>query len=165
MRDDQFERLYADHAQRLFAFLAYRTGDRALAEDLLADTFERALRGRRGFDRRKASEKTWLYAIALNGLRDHARRRAAEARALERTRAAVGILGPCRGTRQHRATRRAQPGARHPQRGGAGGDRAALRRRPDPARDRQAAARAPDDDRGTVGVWVMTRNGWTSCPR
>ena len=45
MKDAEFERLYADEAQGLFAFLAYRTGDRALAEDLLADAFERALRG------------------------------------------------------------------------------------------------------------------------
>jgi RNA polymerase sigma factor (sigma-70 family) len=84
MRDEQFERLYAEHAQALFGFLSYRTGDRTLAEDLLADTFERALRARRRFDPRKAREKTWLYAIALNCLRDHARRRAAEGRALER---------------------------------------------------------------------------------
>ena len=87
MRDDQFERLYEDHAQRLFGFLVYRSGNRALAEDLLADTFERALRGRRGFDRRKASEKTWLYTIALNCLRDHGRRQAAETRALEKEQA------------------------------------------------------------------------------
>jgi len=84
MRDDEFERLYAAEAAGLFSFLAYRTGDRGLAEDLLADAFERALRARRRFDRRRGSEKTWLYAIALNCLRDHARRRAAEARALER---------------------------------------------------------------------------------
>src|SRR3954470_3878815 len=84
MRDDDFERLYAAEAQGLFGFLAYRTGDRALAEDLLADTFERALRSRRRFDRRRGSAKTWLYTIALNLLRDHARRAAAEGRALER---------------------------------------------------------------------------------
>src|SRR5262245_31098934 len=84
MRDDEFERLYAAEAQGLFAFLAYRTGDRALAEDLLADAFERALRSRARFDRRRGSEKTWLYAIALNLLRDHARRAAAEGRALGR---------------------------------------------------------------------------------
>jgi RNA polymerase sigma factor (sigma-70 family) len=84
MRDDAFERLYAEHAQALYGFLSYRTGDRALAEDLLADTFERAPRARRRFDSRRASEKTWLYAIALNCLRDHARRRASEGRALER---------------------------------------------------------------------------------
>jgi len=84
MRPEDFERLYAEHAQALFGFLAYRTGDRAVAEDLLADTFERALRARNRFDRRKASEKTWLYTIALNLLRDQARRRTSEARALER---------------------------------------------------------------------------------
>jgi RNA polymerase sigma factor (sigma-70 family) len=84
MRLDDFERLYEEHAQPLFGFLAYRTGDQALAEDLLADTFERALKARKRFDRRKASEKTWLYAIALNLLRDNARRRKTEARALER---------------------------------------------------------------------------------
>ena len=84
MRDDEFERLYAAEAQGLFAFLAYRTGDRALAEDLMADAFERALRARRRFDPRRGSRKTWLYAIALNALRDHVRRVAAEGRALER---------------------------------------------------------------------------------
>jgi RNA polymerase sigma factor (sigma-70 family) len=91
LKTEQFERLYADHAASLFSFLAYRTGDRGLAEDLLADTFERALRGRRGFDRRKASEKTWLYSIALNCLRDQARRGATEARAYER--AVAGVPG------------------------------------------------------------------------
>jgi RNA polymerase sigma factor (sigma-70 family) len=84
IRDDGFERLYAEHAQGLFAFLRYRTGDTALAEELLADTCERALRARRRFDPRKASAKTWLYAIALNCLTDHARKRAGEGRALER---------------------------------------------------------------------------------
>jgi RNA polymerase sigma-70 factor (ECF subfamily) len=84
MRDDEFERLYAAEAPGLFAFLAYRTGDRALAEDVLADAFERALRARRGFDRRRGSQKTWLYAIALNVLRDQARRADAESRAYTR---------------------------------------------------------------------------------
>ena len=83
MRTDAFERLYEEHAQGLLAFLAYRTGDRMLAEDLLADTFERVLKARRRFDPRKSSEKTWLYTIALNCLRDHGRRAAAEGRALE----------------------------------------------------------------------------------
>jgi RNA polymerase sigma factor (sigma-70 family) len=88
---DAFERLYAEHAQALYGFLSYRTNDRVLAEDLLADTFERALRARRGFDRRKASEKTWLYAIALNCLRDHLRRTGSEQRALAQVTVAVGV--------------------------------------------------------------------------
>ena len=87
MRDEDFERLYAEEAAGLFSFLAYRTGDRALAEDLLADAFERALRGR--YNPRKGSAKTWLYSIALNALRDHLRRAAAEGRAYARVEAPV----------------------------------------------------------------------------
>lgn len=76
--------MYAEHAEALLRFLIFRTGDRVLAEDLLADTFERVLRAGRRFDPRKASEKTWLYTIALNLLRDHARREGVAGRALER---------------------------------------------------------------------------------
>lgn len=84
VRASRFERLYAEHAGRIYSLLAYRTGDRALAEDLLADVFERALGARRSFDPRKGTEAAWLYAIALNRLRDHQRRAAAEQRALTR---------------------------------------------------------------------------------
>jgi RNA polymerase sigma-70 factor (ECF subfamily) len=84
MRAADFERLYDMHAPSLLAFLVYRTGNRDLAEDLLADTFERVLRARRPFDHRRSSEKTWLYAIALNLVRDHGRRSAARFRAFER---------------------------------------------------------------------------------
>jgi RNA polymerase sigma-70 factor (ECF subfamily) len=89
VKTEDFERLYEAHAQGLYGFLAYRTGDATLAEDLVADTFERVLTSRRPFDRRKASEKTWIYSIALNRLRDLARRDAAETRALTRAEPAV----------------------------------------------------------------------------
>lgn len=90
IRDDGFERLYAEHAQGLFAFLRYRTGNTVVAEELLADTCERALRARKRFDPRRGSAKTWLYAIALNCLHDHTRRRAGEGRALEQVAVAAG---------------------------------------------------------------------------
>ncbi len=83
MRADTFERLFEEHAERLFSFLAYRTGNRTLAEDLLSETFERVLRSRQRFDPRRGSERRWLYTIALNLLRDHARRHAHEERALQ----------------------------------------------------------------------------------
>jgi RNA polymerase sigma factor (sigma-70 family) len=83
MRSDTFERLFEQHAERLFSFLAYRTGNRALAEDLLSETFERVLRSHHRFDPRRGSERRWLYTIALNLLRDHARRRTHEERALQ----------------------------------------------------------------------------------
>jgi RNA polymerase sigma factor (sigma-70 family) len=90
VRDDDFERLYAAHAEQLLGFLVYRTGDRALAEDVVADTFERVLRTRFRFDARKSSEKTWVYTIALNLLRDRARRQAVESQAMERAMQPVG---------------------------------------------------------------------------
>ncbi|HEY5342872.1 MAG TPA: sigma-70 family RNA polymerase sigma factor [Solirubrobacteraceae bacterium] len=82
MRSDTFERLFEEHAERLFSFLAYRTGNRALAEDLLSETFERVLRSRQRFDPRRGSERRWLYTIALNLLRDQARRRTNEEQVL-----------------------------------------------------------------------------------
>jgi RNA polymerase sigma factor (sigma-70 family) len=94
LRDEDFERLYEEHAAALLSFIALRTGDRALAEDLLADTFERVLRKRGTFDRRRGSEKTWLYSIALNLLRDHARRNKAERGATERIKFERGTEAP-----------------------------------------------------------------------
>jgi RNA polymerase sigma factor (sigma-70 family) len=88
VRREDFERLFAEHARPVLGFLAYRTGDRATAEDLLAETFEKALRARGSFNPERGGERTWIYAIARNCLRDQARRRGAEERAL--TRAAAG---------------------------------------------------------------------------
>ncbi|HWG61274.1 MAG TPA: RNA polymerase sigma factor [Streptosporangiaceae bacterium] len=89
MRSEDFERLYQEHSQALYAFLVYRVGNESLAEDLLADTFERVLRSHWRFDRRRSSEKTWLYTIALNLLRDGARRETVAQRAMERVAAGV----------------------------------------------------------------------------
>lgn len=84
MRDERFERLYSEHAAPLLRFLILRTGEHALAEDVLSETFERALRARRRFDPRRGSETTWLYTIARNCLVDRRRQSGAEARAIER---------------------------------------------------------------------------------
>lgn len=82
VQDRRVESLYEAHARGIFAFLAYRSGNRALAEDLLADTFERVLLSQRRRIKAPANEKAWLYKIALNVLRDHARRTKVEERAL-----------------------------------------------------------------------------------
>jgi RNA polymerase sigma-70 factor, ECF subfamily len=94
MRTDTFERLFEEHAERLFSFLAYHTGNRTLAEDLLSETFERVLRSRQRFDPRKGSERRWLYTIALNLLRDNARRRTTEERALQHVGAGNSLHEP-----------------------------------------------------------------------
>ena len=83
MHEHDIERLFAEHSQRLYAFVAYRTGDPATAEEIVGDTFERVVRSRRRFDRSKGSEQSWLYAIALNLVTDHLRRARAERRAYD----------------------------------------------------------------------------------
>jgi RNA polymerase sigma-70 factor, ECF subfamily len=83
MFEKDLDRLFDEHAEPLLKFLIYRTGDRALAEDLVADTFERALRKRSLFDRARGTEKAWLYTIATNLLRDGARKRDVEERAYQ----------------------------------------------------------------------------------
>lgn len=84
------ERLFSEHSQALYGFLAYRVGDPTVAEDLLGDTFERVVKSRGRFNARKGTEKTWIYTIALNCLRDHMRRTRAEGAALERSAGSVG---------------------------------------------------------------------------
>jgi RNA polymerase sigma-70 factor (ECF subfamily) len=88
MRD--FERCYAEHAEPLLRFVTFRVGDREVAKDVVADTFERVLRSRARFDPRKASEKTWIYGIALNLVRDHVRREHVAARAFEQAAVSAG---------------------------------------------------------------------------
>ncbi len=90
VRQDAFEELYERHAARLYSFLAYRTSDPALAEDLLADVFERALTTRRPLDRRRGTEAAWLFRIAVNLVHDHHRGAGREHRAYER----VGRAAP-----------------------------------------------------------------------
>jgi RNA polymerase sigma factor (sigma-70 family) len=69
-----FAQVYNQHVWRVYGFLAYRLGNRDTAEDLTQATFERALRAWARFDRQRASESTWLLAIARNLLIDHYRR-------------------------------------------------------------------------------------------
>jgi RNA polymerase sigma factor (sigma-70 family) len=77
MRQDSAEvvaRLFDAHVWDVYGFLAYRVGNRAEAEDLTQQTFERALRSWGRFDPDRAQPKTWLLAIARNLLIDHYRR-------------------------------------------------------------------------------------------
>ncbi len=61
------------HLDDVHAYLLYLTGDRSVAEDLTADTFEKALRAWARFDPRRASAKTWLCQIARTTALDHFR--------------------------------------------------------------------------------------------
>jgi len=63
-------------------FLARRTGDRALAEDLLQDAFARSL-DRLDTLRDESSATAWFYRVLRNAVVDHRRRHATAAKALD----------------------------------------------------------------------------------
>jgi RNA polymerase sigma-70 factor (ECF subfamily) len=70
---DELRRVYRTHVRAVYAFLGYSV--RAdVAEDLTATTFERVVKAWSGFDPARASERTWILAIARNALTDHYRR-------------------------------------------------------------------------------------------
>jgi RNA polymerase sigma-70 factor (ECF subfamily) len=57
----------------LFAWAYHRTGKRALAEDLVQETFLSALKSMKNF-RGDSNEKTWLFSILRNKIIDHYRK-------------------------------------------------------------------------------------------
>ena len=61
------------HLDEVHSYLVYFTRDRGLAEDLTAETFERALRQWRRFDPRRGSARTWLCQLARTTALDHFR--------------------------------------------------------------------------------------------
>jgi len=61
------------HLDDVYRYLLMLTRDHSLAEDLAAETFERALRTWRRFDPRRSSPRTWLCTIARSTALDHFR--------------------------------------------------------------------------------------------
>ncbi len=70
-----FADLYRDTVHDVYAYVATLLGDRSAAEDVVAQAFERAYRKRRSFDRRRGSERAWVFGIARNAALDELRRR------------------------------------------------------------------------------------------
>lgn len=68
-----FAHAYDTHVWHIYGFFTYRLGQRADAEDLTQQTFERALRAWSRYDASRGSLATWLLAIARNLLIDHLR--------------------------------------------------------------------------------------------
>lgn len=69
MRDDELERLFKLYHTPLVRYLTRRLGDRDWAEEVAQETFLRALR-----QDALTSERSWLFAVATNLVRDEARK-------------------------------------------------------------------------------------------
>ena len=61
------------HLEDVYGYLVWFTGDRAVAEDLTGETFERALRLWPRFDPQRGSARTWLCQVARTAALDHFR--------------------------------------------------------------------------------------------
>src|SRR6476660_2855865 len=61
-----------EHGDVLFGFVATRVRDRAIAQDLVQETFLAAIKARDGFSGR-SSERAWLFGILRNKLTDYYR--------------------------------------------------------------------------------------------
>jgi RNA polymerase sigma-70 factor (ECF subfamily) len=70
-----FADLYRETVRDLYAYVATLVGDRAAAEDVVAQAFERAYRKRRSFDARRGTSRAWIFGIARNAALDELRRR------------------------------------------------------------------------------------------
>lgn len=64
-KEEAFEVLYARYQKSLYTFILHHVRNADLAQDLFQETFLRLYQKSRSFKRR-ASVKTWLYAIARN---------------------------------------------------------------------------------------------------
>jgi RNA polymerase sigma-70 factor (ECF subfamily) len=68
-----FETVCEENLDGVFGYLLYLTGNRTVAEDLVAETFERALRRFKRFDPRRGTPRTWLLTLARSTALDHFR--------------------------------------------------------------------------------------------
>jgi RNA polymerase sigma-70 factor, ECF subfamily len=69
-----FETVYQTELPRIYNFFRYRVGDDQTAEDLTAQTFEKAWKHRERYRRDLASFSTWLFIIARRLAADHFRK-------------------------------------------------------------------------------------------
>ena len=75
-----FDALYRACAGDLYAYVAALVRERAAAEDVTAQAFERAFRRRGTYDARRGTQRAWLFGIARNAALDELRRRRRTAR-------------------------------------------------------------------------------------
>jgi RNA polymerase sigma-70 factor (ECF subfamily) len=71
------ERWVEDHSDALFGFAALRVRDRAIAQDLVQETFLAAIKAKESFAGR-STERSWLFGILRNKLADYYRLQARE---------------------------------------------------------------------------------------
>ena len=68
------ERIYTEYSGKVMGYIRARVRNKADAEDIMSEVFEKILRKADGFDPEKASLNTWIFTITRNTVIDHFRR-------------------------------------------------------------------------------------------
>lgn len=74
MSETDWAAVYAEQLPRVYNYFRFKVGDGPLAEDLTAQTFEKAWRGRGRYRHDLGAFSTWLFTIARNVAISHFRR-------------------------------------------------------------------------------------------
>lgn len=72
--DVDWDSVYTAELPRIYNFFLYRVGNRELAQDLTATTFERAWKHRSRYRPKIAALSNWLFGIARNVLKENLRK-------------------------------------------------------------------------------------------
>lgn len=70
---ESFGPLYDQYINQIYRFVYFKTHHTETAEDLVSQTFFKALRSINSFDPKKGNFSSWLYRIARNTVIDHYR--------------------------------------------------------------------------------------------
>ncbi len=74
MTDFEMERIYREYNGKVMGYIYARVRNRADAEDICSDVFEKIQRKLPEYDKSKASISTWIFTITRNTVIDHFRR-------------------------------------------------------------------------------------------
>jgi RNA polymerase sigma factor (sigma-70 family) len=69
----EFAEFYGLWFDKVYNYARGRTGSAVRADEIAADTFERAFRAWGKFDARRGDRRTWLFTIAFRSIADHYR--------------------------------------------------------------------------------------------
>ncbi len=69
----EFAEFYEEWFAKVYNYARGRTGSAARADEIAADTFERAFRAWGKFDASRGDRRTWLFSIAFRSVADHFR--------------------------------------------------------------------------------------------
>jgi RNA polymerase sigma-70 factor (ECF subfamily) len=75
----RFVEVYDRYVHQVYAYVSRRAGNRAVAEDITSEVFQKALANLPRFQWRGVSIAAWLYRMAANAVADHWRRQGREA--------------------------------------------------------------------------------------